>query len=332
MSSPPTAMRIGGHFVGGVSGIFLAESGMERELMNVARAWLMGLQDRICEALEEVDSVARFQRARRSTPTGGMARPRVLEEGPVIEKAAVNFSHSVSGELPGAATQRRPELAGKPYEAASVSLIVHPRNPYAPTSHANFRVFMAGDGDQVIWWFGGGFDLTPYYGFEEDCIHWHEQAHAACEPHGNGLYQELKDWCDRYFYLPHRNEPRGVGGIFFDDYQRGGLDRAMAFWQSAGEHYLPAYMPILWRRKDMPFGERERAFQEYRRGRYVEFNLLHDRGTRFGLQAKGPVESILASMPPVARWRYGYTPDPGTAEAELTEKFLAPKDWLAART
>jgi coproporphyrinogen III oxidase len=293
------------------------------------RAYLLDLQDRICAALEAEDGAARFREERIETPTGGLSRPRVLEGGDVIEKTAVHFSHTIGKALPAAATERRPELAGRGYEAVSVSLIVHPRNPYVPTSHANVRLFVA-HGDAPVWWFGGGFDLTPYYGFEEDAVHWHRCARDACAPLGDGAYARLKKWCDDYFYLPHRSEPRGIGGLFFDDLDEGGFERCFAFQRSVGDHYLAAYIPIVARRKATPYGERERAFQLYRRGRYAEFNLLYDRGTRFGLQSGGRVESILASMPPLAAWRYDWRPEPGTPEAQLYDEFLRARDWLAA--
>jgi coproporphyrinogen III oxidase len=292
------------------------------------RAYLLDLQDRICAALEAEDGAARFREERIESPAGGLSRPRVLEGGDVIEKTAVHFSHTIGKALPAAATERRPELAGRGYEAVSVSLIVHPRNPYAPTSHANVRCFVA-HGDAPVWWFGGGFDLTPYYGFEEDAVHWHRCARDACAPLGKGAYPRLKKWCDEYFHLPHRNEPRGIGGLFFDDLDEGGFERCFAFQRSVGDHYLAAYIPILARRKATPYGERERNFQLYRRGRYAEFNLFYDRGTRFGLQSGGRVESILASMPPLAAWRYDWHPEAGTPEAQLYETFLRPRDWLS---
>ncbi len=303
------------------------------------------LQDRICDALVEVDGGAFDARELRGERRG-VARPRVLTDGEVIEKAAVNFSHSQGDSLPLAATERRPELAGRSFEATSLSLIVHPRNPYAPTSHANIRFFIAhspegrspeetGDEEEEGWWFGGGFDLTPYYGFEEDAIHWHRTAAEACAPFGDDLYSRYKAACDDYFYLPHRQETRGVGGLFFDDLNRleqpGELDqfgRCFAFGRSIGDHFLPAYLPILERRKDLQYGERERCFQLYRRGRYVEFNLVYDRGTRYGLQARARTESILASLPPLAAWRYDYAPEPGSPEARLASDFLVRRDWI----
>ena len=300
----------------------------ERPDVAAVRAHLLDLQDRICAALEAEDGVAHFREDRFESPSGGVARPRVLEAGPVIEKCAVHFSHTIGKALPAAATERRPELAGRRYEAVSVSLIVHPRNPYAPTSHANVRFFVA-LGEPPVWWFGGGFDLTPYYGFEEDAIAWHRCARDACAPLGDDAYPRFKKWCDEYFHLPHRNEARGIGGLFFDDLDEGGFERCFAFQRSVGDHYLLAYLPILHRRKTAPYGDRQRAFQLYRRGRYAEFNLLYDRGTRFGLQSGGRVESILASMPPLAAWRYDWHPEPGTPEAKLADEFLRPREWLA---
>jgi coproporphyrinogen III oxidase len=295
------------------------------------REYLLDLQDRICSALEAQDGGARFVE-HRDESGGGLARPRVLEGGAVIEKTAVNFTHSIGSRMPPAATERRPELAGRGFEAASLSLIVHPRNPYAPTSHMNLRMFIAGaDGADPVWWFGGGFDLTPYYPTEDDAIAWHRQAKAACDPFGPDLYASFKKTCDEYFYLPHRGETRGVGGLFFDDLDLGGFEKTFAFQRSVGEHYLLAYIPILEQRKATPYGERQRDFQLYRRGRYAEFNLIHDRGTKYGLQSGRRVESVLASLPPLAAWKYAYTPEPGSPEAEI-EAFLEPRDWLKVDT
>jgi len=296
---------------------------------DAIRKYLVDLQDHICDALEEEDPSATFRRDELPGERGGIARPRVLNDGKVLERAAVNFSHAVGDALPPAATERKPELAGKPFQALSVSLIIHPRNPYAPTTHANFRAFLIGnDGAIDDWWFGGGFDLTPYYGFEEDAQHWHRTAHDASASFGEALYARHKQACDDYFFLPHRNEPRGIGGLFFDDFTEGGFDKAFAYWRNVGDAFLPAYLPILRRRKDTHYGKRERAFQTYRRGRYVEFNLLYDRGTRYGLQSRGRTESILASMPPVVRWNYDWTPEEGSEEARLYSDFLKPRDWL----
>jgi coproporphyrinogen III oxidase len=294
------------------------------------KAFLLDLQAEICDALERLDGSATFLRDEIERPGGGRSRPWVLSDGPVLERAAVNFSHTLGARMPAAATERRPELAGKAYEAVSVSLIIHPRNPYAPTSHANFRFFIAGgDTPSPVWWFGGGFDLTPYYGFEEDVVHWHRTARDACAAHGEELYARWKKGCDEYFFLPHRDEPRGVGGLFFDDLDEHGFDHCLALWRSVAGAYLPAYLPILARRKETPFGQRERDFQLYRRGRYVEFNLLYDRGTRFGLQAGARTESVLASMPPLVAWRYDWHATPGSPEERLMEDFLRPRDWLA---
>jgi len=298
------------------------------------RAYLMDLQDRICSGLEASDGRARFRCDELPREGGGVSRPRVLEDGPVIEKAAVNFTHTTGQKMPPAATERRPELAGGSYQAVSVSLIVHPRNPYAPTSHANFRLFMATPPDSAsetepVWWFGGGFDLTPYYGFEGDAVVWHRTARDACAPFGDDLYPRFKKACDDYFHLPHRQEPRGIGGVFFDDFSEGGFEHAFGFVKSISAAYLDAYLPILDARKATPYGESERDFQLYRRGRYVEFNLLYDRGTKFGLQAATRTESVLASMPPLVAWRYDWQPEPGTPEAKLYEDFLRPRDWAA---
>lgn len=301
--------------------------------IEVVAPYLMGLQDRICAALEASDGEARFRRDELPREGGGVSRPRVLEDGPVIEKAAVNFTHTFGNRMPPSATERRPDLAGGTYQAASISLIVHPRNPYAPTSHANFRCFFAtppegAERSEPVWWFGGGFDLTPYYGFEEDAVAWHRTARDACAPFGPDLYPRFKKACDDYFFLAHRQEPRGIGGIFFDDFDEGGFASAFAFVRSVGDAYLDAYQPILERRKQTPHGERERDFQLYRRGRYVEFNLLQDRGTRFGLQAATRVESVLASMPPLVAWRYDWQPEPDSPEARLYSDFLRPRDWV----
>ena len=290
--------------------------------------WLQQLQDDICAALEAEDGGARFREDDWQRPGGGGGRSRVLAEGAVIEKGGVNFSHVQGTELPAAATAARPELAGCGFEAMGVSLVIHPRNPYVPTSHANVRFFVAERPDrEPVWWFGGGFDLTPYYGQVEDCVHWHRVARAACEPSGPEVYPRFKRWCDDYFHLRHRNEARGVGGLFFDDLNTPDFAHCFALTRRIGEAYIPAYRPIMARRKDQPYGERERNFQLYRRGRYVEFNLVYDRGTLFGLQTGGRTESILMSLPPLVRWDYDWHPEPGSAEAELYERFLPPRDW-----
>jgi coproporphyrinogen III oxidase len=300
--------------------------------VGAVRAWIADLQHRICDALEAEDGEARFRRDAFDSPGGGSSHPRVLEGGPVLERAAVNVSHTRGASLPAAATTRRPELAGRAYEAVSISLITHPKNPYAPTSHANFRFFLASrEGAEPLWWFGGGYDLTPFYPFDEDVHHWHATARQACAPFGPHVYPELKRACDEYFFLKHRGETRGVGGLFFDDRTDdgagGGFDACFALTRSIGESYLPAYLPILARRKHTEYGERERDFQLWRRGRYVEFNLVYDRGTLFGLQSGGRIESILASMPPAVTWKYDWQPEPGSPEALLVD-YLSPHDWL----
>ncbi|HEX4497149.1 MAG TPA: oxygen-dependent coproporphyrinogen oxidase [Thermoanaerobaculia bacterium] len=291
------------------------------------RGYLLGLQDRICSAVEAEDG-ARFAEDSWERPGGGGGRSRVLREGTVFEQAGVGFSHVFGPGLPPSATLQRPDLAGRGFEAIGVSLVFHPRNPYVPTTHMNVRFFLAEkEGHEPVWWFGGGFDLTPYYGFEEDAVHFHRTARVACAPFGTEVYPRYKTWCDEYFFLRHRNEPRGIGGLFFDDLHEWGFDRSFAFLRSVGDHLLPAYLPILQRRKDTAYGERERDFQLYRRGRYVEFNLVWDRGTLFGLQSGGRTESILMSLPPLVRWRYGWEPEAGTPEARLYADFLRPRDW-----
>jgi coproporphyrinogen III oxidase len=304
--------------------------GVDEPNPAAVRAWLVKLQARICAALEAEDGRVPFRRDAWERPEGGGGDTRVLEDGGVFEKAGVNFSHVVGRALPPSATANRPELANGPFEAMGVSLVVHPRNPYVPTSHANVRFFVARPaGGTPVWWFGGGFDLTPYYGFAEDALHWHRTAREACAPFGPDLHARFKDWCDRYFFLKHRHEPRGIGGLFFDDFTEGGFERAFAFARSVGESFLPAFLPIVERRKHTAWGDRERAFQLYRRGRYVEFNLVWDRGTLFGLQSGGRTESILMSLPPQVTWRYDWQPEPGSPEARLYTDFLTPRDWLA---
>ncbi|MCK0106709.1 oxygen-dependent coproporphyrinogen oxidase [Marinobacter sp. S0848L] len=296
---------------------------------QVVKAYLLGLQDRICQRLEALDGQASFIEDSWERPEGGGGISRVISEGKVFEKGGVNFSHVMGDTMPPSATAHRPHLAGAPWQAMGVSLVMHPENPYVPTSHANVRFFIATpkDGDPV-YWFGGGYDLTPYYGFDEDCVHWHRTARNACEPFGDDVYSRFKHWCDEYFYLKHRQEPRGVGGLFFDDHNTGDFERDFAFMQSVGDSYIEAYEPIVQRRVDHPWGERERDFQLYRRGRYVEFNLVYDRGTLFGLQSGGRTESILMSLPPMVRWDYSRQPEPGSEEARLTEYFLADRNWL----
>jgi len=297
---------------------------------TAVRHSLLQLQQHICDEIERLDGQQRFMRDAWERPGGGGGDSRVLTEGNVFEQAGINFSHVHGANLPPSATAHRPELAGRHFQAMGVSLVIHPRNPYVPTSHANVRFFIAEkEGSDPVWWFGGGFDLTPYYGFEEDARHWHRTARDACAPFGEEVYPRYKKWCDEYFFIKHRNEPRGIGGLFFDDLNEGGFERCFDFMKSVGNHYIPAYAPIVERRKDVPYGERERDFQLYRRGRYVEFNLVYDRGTLFGLQSGGRTESILMSLPPLVKWRYNWQPEPGTAEAGLYEVFLKPQDWLA---
>ncbi|AXK39248.1 oxygen-dependent coproporphyrinogen oxidase [Crenobacter cavernae] len=292
------------------------------------KTFLLDLQDRICAALEERDGKARFVEDAWTRVVGG-GRSRVLTGGALFEQAGVGFSHVTGDAMPPSATAHRPELAGRRWEAMGVSLVIHPENPYLPTSHANVRFFIAEkEGFDPVWWFGGGFDLTPYYAFEEDVVHWHRVAKNLCEPFGEDVYPKYKKWCDEYFYLKHRDEARGVGGLFFDDLNEGGFETCFAFMQAAGNGFLDAYLPIVDKRKDTPWGERERQFQLYRRGRYVEFNLVFDRGTLFGLQSGGRTESILMSMPPLVRWQYNWQPEPGTPEAELYEKYLPVREWV----
>jgi coproporphyrinogen III oxidase len=287
------------------------------------RQYFMDLQDEIVQALEDVDGAAEFLKEDLPGPNGALSRPRVLEGGRRIEKAAVQFTHSLGASLPPAATERNPHLAGHGFQATAISLIVHPVNPYVPTTHANLRFFLV-EAEDPVWYFGGGFDLTPYYGFAEDCVHWHTQAREAAGEH----YAAMKTACDEYFYLSHRQECRGIGGLFFDDWTEGGFESAFEFTRSVGDHFLPAYRPIFEKRKDTPYGERERDWQLYRRGRYAEFNLAIDRGTKYGIQSGRRIESVLASLPPLVVWKYDYHPDPGSPEAALLSDFLPPKDWV----
>ncbi|GGC10424.1 oxygen-dependent coproporphyrinogen-III oxidase [Marinobacterium zhoushanense] len=292
------------------------------------KAYLIDLQDRICAALEQADGRESFVEDSWQREQGGGGRSRVIKGGGLIEKGGVNFSHVYGDGLPGSATAHRPELAGRRFEAMGVSLVIHPHNPYVPTSHANVRFFIAEkDGEAPVWWFGGGFDLTPYYGNDEDCVHWHRTAQAACEPFGEDIYPRFKRWCDDYFYLRHRDEPRGIGGLFFDDLNEPGFDRSFALMRAIGDAYIPAYLPIVERRRATAYGERQRDFQLHRRGRYVEFNLVYDRGTLFGLQSGGRTESILMSLPPEVRWDYNWAPAPGSEEALLYERYLKPREW-----
>ncbi len=297
---------------------------------NAVRTWLLSLQERIVSAAEAVDG-KQFIRDSWERPEGGGGISRLIEEGNVLERGGVGFSHVKGMSLPPSAAANRPEVAGHPWEAMGVSLVFHPRNPYAPTVHMNVRFFTTtGEGDQRVWWFGGGMDLTPYYGFEEDAQHFHQTCRNALNPFGSELHPRFKQWCDEYFYLKHRKEARGVGGVFFDDFNTAGFEQSFAMTQSVGDHFIDAYLPILKRRKDIAYGERERDFQAYRRGRYVEFNLVFDRGTLFGLQSGGRTESILMSMPPIVKWRYDWRPEDGSPEAKLYTDFLPHRDWLSA--
>lgn len=295
---------------------------------KAVKNYLLDLQERICKALGAEDG-GQFREDSWERPGGGGGRTRVLEEGALIEKGGVNFSHVYGDGLPPSATAGRPELAGRSFQAMGVSLVIHPRNPHVPTSHANVRLFVAEKaGSAPVWWFGGGYDLTPYYGLEEDVVHWHQTAKKACEPFGAEIYPRFKKWCDDYFYIKHRQEARGVGGLFFDDFNEGGFDKAFALMRSVGDSYIDAYLPIVQKRKDTAYGERERDFQLYRRGRYVEFNLVYDRGTLFGLQSGGRTESILMSLPSLVRWQYDWHPQPGSAEEKLYTDFLPHRDWI----
>ncbi len=311
---------------------------------SAVRQYLMGLQDSICSALAQEDGTGTFREDAWSRAEGGGGRSRVMTEGAVFEKAGVAFSHVMGSKLPPSATAHRPELAGQPWQALGVSLVIHPRNPYVPTAHMNVRFFIAGANaegagpignleskiENPIWWFGGGFDLTPYYGFEEDAAHWHRTARAAVAPFGLALHPRFKQACDDYFSLKHRGEPRGIGGLFYDDFSELGFESSFALTRSVGDAFLSAYRPIVAKRKATPSGDRERQFQLYRRGRYVEFNLVWDRGTLFGLQSGGRTESILMSLPPLVRWEYDWKPEPGSPEARLYDVFLKPRDWASA--
>ena len=297
-------------------------------MISQVEAYLRDLQDRICNELEAADGAAQFSEETWQRPEGGGGRSRVIKNGAVIEKGGVGFSHVEGAQLPPSATAQRPELAGRQWKAMGVSLVIHPENPFVPTSHANVRFFVAEKpGEAPVWWFGGGYDLTPYYANREDCVAWHQTAKTALDEIDTALYPKFKDWCDKYFFLKHRNEARGVGGVFFDDFNEGGFEHAFSVMRAVGDTYTKAYMPIVQARKDTPFTEAHREFQAYHRGRYVEFNLVWDRGTLFGLQSGGRTESILMSMPPMARWDYQWAPD-GAAEQQLTQEFLPFQDWV----
>jgi coproporphyrinogen III oxidase len=295
--------------------------------IDLVKDYLKSLQNHICTTLEGLDGEAQFLVDAWQRPGGGGGESRVLSGGKVFEQAGVSFSHVFGDQMPPSATKHRPELAGKQFQALGVSLVLHPENPYIPTTHANFRFFSAGESNPV-WWFGGGFDLTPYYAFREDVVHWHETAKSSCDPFGDDLYARYKKCCDEYFYLKHRDETRGVGGLFFDDVNEAGFGDSFAFLQSVADNFLTAYVPIVERRRDHSYGDQQKQFQLYRRGRYVEFNLLHDRGTLFGLQSGGRTESILMSLPPQVRWQYNWQPEPGSPEDDLYQNYLKPQNWL----
>ncbi|MEE4162440.1 MAG: oxygen-dependent coproporphyrinogen oxidase [Woeseiaceae bacterium] len=295
---------------------------------DAVKDYLLTLQNRIVAELEDIDGKGRFRGDAWQRDGGGGGESRVLDDGAIFEKAGVNFSHVFGNELPPSATKTRPDLAGKGFEAMGVSLVLHPVNPYVPTTHANFRLFYAGDEDNPAWWFGGGYDLTPYYPFLEDVVDWHKTAKAACTPFGPDYYQRFKHWCDEYFFLKHRNETRGVGGLFFDDFNELGFDKSFEFVRSVADSFMRAYAPIVKRRHQHPYGDRQREFQLYRRGRYVEFNLIYDRGTVFGLQSGGRTESILMSLPPLVRWEYDWHPEADSPEAKLYSDYLKPRAWL----
>lgn len=300
---------------------------MIKNSQNV-RDYFLALQNKITEKLQEQETVS-FIEDKWKREEGGGGQSRILENGDIFEKAGINFSDVQGKHLPASATDKRPNLENASFRAMGISLVFHPRNPFVPTCHMNLRFFsVMKDEEEITWWFGGGYDLTPYYGFEEDAIHWHRTAHEACEPFGQSIYPEFKKACDRYFYLPHRNEPRGIGGIFFDDYNEVDFQHSFALTQSVGNSFLPAYMPIVEKRKNTPFNDSHKKFQHYRRGRYVEFNLVYDRGTLFGLQSNGRTESILMSLPPQVNWTYDYKPDSNSEEALLYQNFLIEKDWL----
>ena len=297
---------------------------------QAVQTFLLDLQNRICERFESLDDGATFIEDAWNRPQGGGGKTRVLKSGQVFEKGGANYSHVFGDQLPPSASAGRPELAGRSFEAFGVSVVMHPDNPFIPTSHANVRFFIAEkEGEDPVWWFGGGFDLTPYYGFTEDCVSWHQRAKQACEAYGENVYRDYKKWCDDYFYLKHRDEPRGIGGLFFDDLNEWGFEKSFAFMQAVGNGYIDAYSEIVSRRKSAAFTEAHKDFQRYRRGRYVEFNLVYDRGTLFGLQSGGRTESILMSMPPEVSWHYNYQAKEGSVEEKLYKDFLKPRDWLA---
>ncbi len=304
---------------------------MPKLYIHSVKDYLTNYQSTLCNAFEEADGSGKFIADQWERKEGGGGISKVIENGSIFEKGGVNFSHIQGANLPASATATRPALAGRSFHALGVSVVLHPHNPYIPTTHANFRFFLApalSKDETDIWWFGGGFDLTPYYGFAEDAIHWHKTAQKACLPFGNHLYPKYKEECDRYFFIKHRNEARGIGGLFFDDFNEGGFENAFGFMQSLADHFLPAYLPLVQKRKKTPYQQREKKFQLYRRGRYVEFNLIYDRGTLFGLQSGGRIESILMSLPPSVEWKYDWKPKANTPEAQLYTFFLKPRDWV----
>jgi coproporphyrinogen III oxidase len=305
---------------------------LPKNATDKVKDYLLTLQQSICQEIETLDDKGHFIQDNWTRPLGGGGLSCVLEKGNVFAKAGVNFSHVTGDNLPPSATINRPEIAGRRFTALGVSLVIHPDNPYIPTTHANVRFFIAEkEGVEPIWWFGGGFDLTPYYGFTEDCIHWHQTAKDACQPFGEEIYPHFKTWCDDYFYIKHRNEARGVGGLFFDDFNSKGFDHSFSLTKSIGDHFLKAYVPIVKRRQNTAFSQREKAFQLYRRGRYVEFNLVYDRGTLFGLQSQGRTESILMSLPPEVHWSYNWQPDKDSPEEALYKDYLIARDWLSIK-
>ena len=309
---------------------------MPKPDIKAVKNYLLSLQNSICDQLSEEDGGATFEDdiwEREPNPEKpgmtGDGRTRLLVDGNIIEQGGVNFSHVFGEKMPASATAHRPELAGRSFQALGVSLVIHPKNPYIPTSHANVRFFIAEkEGEDPVWWFGGGYDLTPYYGFNDDCINWHKTAKEACSPFGSNVYARFKNWCDEYFYLKHRDEQRGIGGLFFDDLNEWGFEKSFEFLKSVGDSYIKAYRPIMAKRKSTEYGDSERDFQLYRRGRYVEYNLVYDRGTLFGLQSGGRTESILMSMPPLVKWKYNYKPEKGSEEAKLYDYFLKPRSWV----
>ena len=300
--------------------------------VNIAavKEFLLGLQEDICNDLWKFDRQSGFHSDKWDRGEGGSGTTRVISNGAVFEKGGVNFSHVFGKTMPASATGARPELVGRAFQAMGVSVVIHPLNPFAPTSHANFRLFVAEkESEEPVWWFGGGYDLTPYYGFEEDCVHWHSVARKSCDDFGDEYYIRFKKWCDEYFFIGHRNETRGVGGLFFDDFNELGFEQSFAFVRSVANSYIEAYAPIIEKRKDIKFTSQQKEFQEYRRGRYAEFNLVYDRGTVFGLQSQaGRIESILMSLPPIVRWTYDWSPEPGSEEEKLYTHFLKPRDWV----